>query len=70
MDSRKAKVRFYKFWEWAGIAATIMLYLIIVSKNGGDYLGTALWFWPLMVVINFGCFASRDRKYECGSGKA
>ncbi|MBB20240.1 MAG: hypothetical protein CMP20_12375 [Rickettsiales bacterium] len=60
---------FYTFWKWAGFLATIALYLKVVSLNGGDYLGTALWFIPLLLVIEFGCFASRDESHEFGRRK-
>lgn len=58
--------RFYTFWEWAGKFATAALYMIVVALNDGDYLGTALWFFPLLFIIGMGFFASRDKQYKHG----
>lgn len=65
MSERKFWIRFYTFLEWAGMLAVGTLYMIVAHLNDGDYLWTALWFVPLMIVIEFGCFASRDKKHEC-----
>jgi len=46
--------------------ATIALYMTIVVLNDGDYLGTALWFFPLLFIIGMGFFASRDKRHEHG----
>ena len=66
MSDQKCGIRFYTFWEWAGKLATIALYMTIVALNDGDYLGTALWFFPLLFIIGMGFFASRDKRHEHG----
>ena len=66
MSDQKFWIRLYTFWEWAGTLATLALYMIVVALNDGDYLGTALWFFPLLLAIEFGCFASRDKRHEHG----
>jgi hypothetical protein len=66
MSDQKCRIRFYTFWEWAGNVATFTLYMTIVVLTGGDYLGAALWFFPLLFIIGMGFLASRDKQYEHG----
>lgn len=47
--------------EWIGVLAVITLSAIVVSINDGAIWGTLVWLLPLILLIEFGCFAHRDR---------
>lgn len=54
--------RFYRVCEVLGMLGTAWIGGLLV------YLGAPLWTWlvtvPAFVLVEFGCFASRDRKHE------
>lgn len=54
--------RFYRVCEVLGLLGTAWIGGLLV------YLGAPLWTWlvtvPAFVLVEFGCFASRDRKHE------
>jgi hypothetical protein len=55
--------RLYTFFIWAGNLATGLLIYKVIKTFDYD-LCQLLWLLPLIIIIEFGCFASRDRKYE------
>lgn len=60
------KQSFYVFWEYAGIAASILTLILFVIALGSAWLAIPAWL-VIMVCIEFGCFASRDREHDRAS---
>lgn len=50
--------------EWIGVLAMTALSIIVVYLNDGAILATLIWLWPLICLIEFGCFAHRDRIHK------
>lgn len=49
-----------QFIQFLGVVATIVLGAIVVYLNDGGIWSTLAWLVPLLVLIEFGCFAYRD----------
>lgn len=54
--------KFYSFFIHTGAIATIIMTWLVLRLANYDWT-VLFWFVPLMLFIEFGCFASRDKKH-------
>jgi len=63
MKHKKLSYRFYTTFKWLGNLATVALIYSVLKATNYDY-SVLWWLFPLLMLIEFGCFAERDRKHN------
>lgn len=56
--------RLHVRWRFVHILLCVCLYLVVVSLSGGGYFYTALWFFPLLLLVRGADFMAREAKAE------
>lgn len=54
--------------KWIGNFATVALVVFVLALSDWNYW-VLLWLVPVIIFIEFGCFAERELHYEYGKGK-
>ena len=65
MSEREQSYRLYTFFKWAGNFATGLMLFLVLKVSNYDW-SIFCWMLPLLMLIEFGCFAERDRSHKYG----